>query len=97
MRKVQDAASESMTEADQETHRARAREHWEHTVVFNRHLGIVVQRWDPEAVELRLPFNDEWSASDGYLHGGAVATLDLLTPARARGAVAVCVLAACVS
>src|SRR5205807_1386512 len=40
-----------------------------------QHDGVVVQRWDPEAVELRLPFNDEWSASDGYLHGGAVATL----------------------
>src|SRR3954469_2260307 len=64
-----------LSEQEQRDQRARMAEHWQHSVVFNRHLGLVVQRWDADGVEIRLPYRDEWSASDGYLHGGALATL----------------------
>src|ERR687891_2630863 len=38
-------------------------------------LGIVVERWDPEGVTLRLPFDPELTNDGAVHHGGAVASL----------------------
>lgn len=38
-------------------------------------LGIVVERWDPEAVTLRMPFDPELTNDGAVYHGGAVASL----------------------
>ena len=38
-------------------------------------LGIVVERWDPEGVTLRLPFDPELTNDGAVYHGGAVASL----------------------
>jgi uncharacterized protein (TIGR00369 family) len=38
-------------------------------------LGIVVERWDPEGVTLRMPFDPELTNDGAVYHGGAVASL----------------------
>jgi uncharacterized protein (TIGR00369 family) len=38
-------------------------------------LGIVVERWDPEGVTLRMPFDPELTNDGALYHGGAVASL----------------------
>jgi uncharacterized protein (TIGR00369 family) len=38
-------------------------------------LGVVVERWDPEGVTLRLPFDPELTNDGAVYHGGAVASL----------------------
>jgi len=38
-------------------------------------LGIVVERWDPDGVTLRLPFDPELTNDGAVYHGGAVASL----------------------
>jgi uncharacterized protein (TIGR00369 family) len=38
-------------------------------------LGIVVERWDPDGVRLRLPFDPELTNDGAVYHGGAVASL----------------------
>jgi uncharacterized protein (TIGR00369 family) len=65
----------SLTDEQQERRRAFFRRHWTEGVAFNRTLGVRVLRWDPDGVELELPYSDDYSAHDGVLHGGAVAAL----------------------
>lgn len=38
-------------------------------------LGLVVERWEPEAVRLRIPFDPELTNDGSVYHGGAVASL----------------------
>lgn len=38
-------------------------------------LGIVVERWDPDGVTLRLSFDPELTNDGAVYHGGAVASL----------------------
>lgn len=38
-------------------------------------LGIVVERWEPEGVTLRMPFDPELTNDGAVYHGGAVASL----------------------
>jgi len=38
-------------------------------------LGVVVERWDPEGVTLRMPFDPELTNDGAVYHGGAVASL----------------------
>ena len=38
-------------------------------------LGIVVERWAPEGVTLRMPFDPELTNDGAVYHGGAVASL----------------------
>ncbi|MBA2327350.1 MAG: PaaI family thioesterase [Actinobacteria bacterium] len=38
-------------------------------------LGIVVERWDPDGVTLRMPFDPELTNDGAVYHGGAVASL----------------------
>jgi uncharacterized protein (TIGR00369 family) len=61
--------------ADQEQRREWFREHWANGVGFNKYCGIEIRRWDPEAVELFLPYSDTLSAHQAIFHGGVVAAL----------------------
>jgi uncharacterized protein (TIGR00369 family) len=65
----------SLTDGDQERYRLWFRQHWEHGVAFNAHCNITVRRWDPEGVELHLPFAEHLSAHPGIFHGGVVSAL----------------------
>jgi uncharacterized protein (TIGR00369 family) len=38
-------------------------------------LGIVVERWSPDGVTLRMPFDPELTNDGAVYHGGAVASL----------------------
>ena len=38
-------------------------------------LGIVVERWEPQGVTLRMPFDPELTNDGAVYHGGAVASL----------------------
>ena len=51
------------------------RAHWDDGVAFNKHAGIRVRRWEPDGVELGLPFKPELSAHEGVFHGGVIAAL----------------------
>jgi uncharacterized protein (TIGR00369 family) len=64
-----------LSSEQQAARRAFFRRHWTEGVAFNRTLGIRVVRWEPDGVELELPYSDSFSAHDGVLHGGAVAAL----------------------
>jgi uncharacterized protein (TIGR00369 family) len=64
-----------LTEAEQEQWRDRFRRHWQDGVAFNKSCGITVRRWDPDGVELHLPFRDALGAHPGVFHGGVIAAL----------------------
>ena len=64
-----------LSDEQQRAWRERFREHWQSGVAFNRACGIRVCRWDPEGVELYLPYRDDLSAHDGVFHGGVVSAL----------------------
>jgi uncharacterized protein (TIGR00369 family) len=64
-----------LTEAEQEQWRDRFRRHWQDGVAFNKACGITVRRWDPDGVELHLPFRDALGAHPGVFHGGVIAAL----------------------
>jgi uncharacterized protein (TIGR00369 family) len=64
-----------LTEEQQQQRRAWFRRHWVEGVAFNRHCQITVQRWDPDGVELALPFADHLSAHTGVFHGGVISAL----------------------
>jgi len=38
-------------------------------------LGVVVERWDPDSITLRMPFDPELTNDGAVHHGGAVASL----------------------
>jgi uncharacterized protein (TIGR00369 family) len=65
----------ALTEEQQQDRRDRFRAHWQEGVAFNRSCGVVVQRWDPDGVELYLPYRDDLSAHNGIFHGGVLAAL----------------------
>jgi uncharacterized protein (TIGR00369 family) len=64
-----------LTDDQQREKRARFREHWQDGVAFNHACGIRVRRWEPDGVELHLPYRDDLSAHDGIFHGGVVSAL----------------------
>ena len=63
--------------SDEEQHRRREwfRHHWETGVAFNAHAGMTVRRWDPDGVEMLLPYADHLSAHEGVFHGGVISAL----------------------
>ena len=65
----------TMTDEEQDRRRRWFREHWQHGVAFNAHCGMTVLRWDPNGVEMHLPFADHLGAHDGIFHGGVVSAL----------------------
>jgi len=68
-------ATLGLTDQEQQRRRDFFRRHWQEGVAFNRHCGITVRRWDPDGVELHLPYADQLSAHDGIFHGGVVSAL----------------------
>ncbi|MFC9502129.1 PaaI family thioesterase [Streptomyces sp. NPDC057002] len=68
-------AARTLTEQEQRERRAWFRARWEHGVAFNRRCRIRVTRWDPEAVEIALPFAESLSAHEGVFHGGVISAL----------------------
>jgi uncharacterized protein (TIGR00369 family) len=64
-----------LTPEQQERRRAFFRNHWTEGVAFNVTLGVSVLRWDPEAVELEIPYSDAMSAHEGIFHGGVLSAL----------------------
>ena len=65
----------ALSDEDQERRRAWFREHWQHGVAFNAHCGMTVRRWDPDGIEMHLPFADHLSAHNGIFHGGVISAL----------------------
>jgi uncharacterized protein (TIGR00369 family) len=64
-----------LTEEEQRRRRAWFRRHWEEGVAFNHHCHITVRRWEPDGVELVLPYADHLSAHSGIFHGGVISAL----------------------
>jgi uncharacterized protein (TIGR00369 family) len=65
----------TLTDGDQQRRREWFRSHWQTGVAFNLATGITVSRWDPDGVELLLPYRDDLTAHDGIFHGGVIAAL----------------------
>jgi uncharacterized protein (TIGR00369 family) len=65
----------TMSDEEQERYRRWFREHWQHGVAFNAHCHMMVRRWDPDGVEMLLPFADELGAHEGIFHGGVISAL----------------------
>jgi uncharacterized protein (TIGR00369 family) len=64
-----------LTPEQQERRRAFFRNHWTEGVAFNVTMGVSVLRWDPDAVELEIPYSDAMSAHEGTFHGGVLSAL----------------------
>jgi uncharacterized protein (TIGR00369 family) len=64
-----------LTEQEQLEKRAWFRDRWEQGVVFNREIGMRVQRWDSDCVEMVLPYTDHLSSHEGIFHGGVISAL----------------------
>jgi uncharacterized protein (TIGR00369 family) len=65
----------ALSEDEQRRLRERFRRHWEEGVAFNRAAGMTVERWDPEGVEMHLPYRDDLGALPGMFHGGVLSAL----------------------
>src|SRR5436190_1784365 len=65
----------ALTRDEQDARRDFFRRHWTEGVAFNQHIGIIVRRWDPDGVELCLPYASRLSAHEGIFHGGVIAAL----------------------
>jgi uncharacterized protein (TIGR00369 family) len=65
----------TLTEHEQEEWRSRFRRRWEEEVAFNRACAMSVERWEPDGVEMHLPFRDDLGAHPGVFHGGVVSAL----------------------
>ena len=65
----------ALTEEEQQRWRDRFRRHWQEGVGFNRACAMTIPRWDPDGVEMHLPFRDDLSAHPGVFHGGVISAL----------------------
>jgi uncharacterized protein (TIGR00369 family) len=65
----------ALTDDEQEEWRERFRRHWQDGVAFNKACAMTIARWDPEGVEMRLPFRDDLAAHPGVFHGGVLSAL----------------------
>jgi uncharacterized protein (TIGR00369 family) len=65
----------TLTEDEQHRLRERFRRHWEQGVAFNRSAGMTVERWDPDGVEMHLPYREDLGALPGVFHGGVISAL----------------------
>ncbi|MCH5675566.1 PaaI family thioesterase [Streptomyces gilvus] len=64
-----------LSEQEQRDLRTWFREHWERGVAFNWDCGMRVRRWDPDGVEMALPYSERLTAHDGVFHGGLISAL----------------------
>jgi len=51
------------------------RRHWADEIPFNLHAGMIVRKWEPDVVEIELPYDEVFSAHEGIFHGGMIAAL----------------------
>jgi uncharacterized protein (TIGR00369 family) len=49
--------------------------HWQDEVAFNKVCGLSITRWDPDGVELVIPYQQSLTAHEGIFHGGVVSAL----------------------
>jgi uncharacterized protein (TIGR00369 family) len=64
-----------LTEQEQREKRAWFRDRWELGVVFNREVGMRVLHWEPDGVQMALPYTDFLSSHEGIFHGGVISAL----------------------
>lgn len=64
-----------LSDTEQEMWRDRFRRHWQDGVAFNKACAMTVRRWDPDGVEMHLPFRDDLGAHPGVFHGGVLSAL----------------------
>lgn len=68
-------AARTLTDQEQRERREWFRARWERGVAFNRYCRLRVTRWDPDGVEIVLPYTETLSAHEGIFHGGVVSAL----------------------
>ncbi len=64
-----------LSEREQQDLREWFREHWERGVEFNRDCAMRIRRWEPDGIEMVLPYATRLSAHDGVFHGGLISAL----------------------
>ncbi len=65
---------EPLTEAEQQRRRAAIADLMP-TTPFLAGLGIVIERYEPDAASVRLPFRAELTNDGTYYHGGVIASV----------------------
>lgn len=68
-------AARALTDQEQRERREWFRARWERGVAFNRRCRMRIVRWDPDGVEMLLPYAEELSAHEGVFHGGVISAL----------------------
>lgn len=68
------AMAEPLTDEQQDRHRQAVREFMPSTP-FLAGLGIVFERYEPDAVTIRLPYRADLTNDGVYFHGGVIASL----------------------
>ncbi|MFF5140023.1 PaaI family thioesterase [Streptomyces sp. NPDC013157] len=68
-------AARTLTDLEQRERREWFRARWERGVAFNRLCRLRVTRWDPDGVEIVLPYAEPLSAHEGVFHGGVISAL----------------------
>ncbi|MGW1780521.1 PaaI family thioesterase [Streptomyces sp. NPDC002143] len=68
-------AARTLTDQEQRERREWFRARWERGVAFNRFCRLRVTRWDPDGVEIALPYAETLSAHEGVFHGGVISAL----------------------
>ncbi|WP_210569452.1 PaaI family thioesterase [Streptomyces sp. GESEQ-4] len=68
-------AARSLTDQEQRERREWFRTRWERGVKFNRDCGMRILRWDPDGIEMVLPYAESLSAHEGVFHGGVISAL----------------------
>jgi len=63
-----------LSEAEQRQHRQAIRELFPRTPHMSS-LGVVVERYEPDDVVMRLPFREDLTNDGSAYHGGVIATL----------------------
>lgn len=66
--------SEPLTDSQQREHRQAVRELMPKTP-FLAGLGIVIERYEPDDVMVRLPFREDLTNDGTYFHGGVIAAV----------------------
>ncbi|WP_019071884.1 PaaI family thioesterase [Streptomyces hokutonensis] len=68
-------AARTLTDQEQRERREWFRSRWERGVAFNRLCRLRMVRWDPDGVEVVLPYVEALSAHEGVFHGGVISAL----------------------
>lgn len=65
----------ALSDEEQQKWRERFRRHWQEGVRFNKACAMTVRRWDPDGVEMHVPFREDLGAHPGVFHGGVLSAL----------------------